>query len=68
MACQFSVLRKEPDSRMSIPQKLLDQVDVGHDHASAAVAVQLQLVHRLSSIEVSETSGRYIADARSYPS
>jgi hypothetical protein len=29
-------------------EELLDQVDVGHDHASAAVSSQAQLIHRIA--------------------
>lgn len=29
-------------------EKLLNKVDVGHDHAAAAVALQAKLVHRVT--------------------
>lgn len=29
----------------SIPEELLDEVDVGHEHTTAAVASQTELVH-----------------------
>lgn len=34
-------------------EELLDQVDVGHDHATATVALQAELVHGISVIKVS---------------
>lgn len=30
-------------------EKLLDQIDVGHDHAAAAVAVKPKLVHGVTA-------------------
>lgn len=32
----------------NVLEKFLDQVDVGHDHAAAAVALQTELVHRVT--------------------
>lgn len=31
-----------------IPQKFLDQVDVGHDHTATAVTVEAELVQRVT--------------------
>lgn len=33
---------------VDILEQLLDEVNVGHDHASAAVALQAKLVHRVA--------------------
>lgn len=35
----------------NVLEQLLDQVDVGHDHAAAAVALQAELVHGVAIAE-----------------
>lgn len=37
---------------MLVLEKLLDQIDVRHDHAPAAVAVELQLVHGVAVTDI----------------
>lgn len=38
--------------RVLVLEQLLDEIDVRHDHAAAAVAVELQLVHGVAVADV----------------
>lgn len=40
--------------RDSIPEQLLDEVDVGHEHTATAVACQAELVHGVTARVVRE--------------
>jgi hypothetical protein len=43
MRCVSEAETDGPKGR--VPEQLLDQVDVGHEHTAAAVACQAKLVH-----------------------
>lgn len=49
-------------------EQLLDEVDMGHDHASAAVALETQLVHSITIIYQQKFLGGIGKEPWSHPS